>query len=141
MHPFFGRNLTALVPTQPSSHRTLAFHGLLYLEANRLDAAFLAGTLLQPPHGRIWQSWGRHQSRCICLQIVLVNGGTASTAELIAASLHDNHRAALVGEKTFGKGRTQRIVQLKGGGLLLLSNTVYLTPQHQPVDKVHFFTI
>ena len=73
---------------------------------------------------------------CSALQMVLVNGGTASTAELIAASLRDNHRAQLLGEKTFGKGRTQRVIPLKGGALLLLSNTVYLTPEHQKVDKV-----
>ena len=70
------------------------------------------------------------------MQVVLVNGGTASSAELVAASLHDNHRATLLGEKTFGKGRTQRIVRLRDGGLLLLSNTLYLTPEHQSVDKV-----
>lgn len=73
--------------------------------------------------------------------MVLVNGGTASTAELIAASLRDNHRAQLLGEKTFGKGRTQRVIPLKGDALLLLSNTVYLTPDHQKVDKVTFHKI
>ena len=72
----------------------------------------------------------------VALQMVLVNGGTASTAELIAASLHDNRRAQLLGETTFGKGRTQRVIPLKGKALLLLSNTVYLTPDHQTVDKV-----
>jgi len=66
----------------------------------------------------------------------MLNGGSASTAELLAASLHDNHRATLLGEKTFGKGRTQRVIPLIGNALLLLSNTTYLTPQHQIVDKV-----
>lgn len=69
-------------------------------------------------------------------QVVLVNGGTASTAELIAASLRDNDRAQLLGETTFGKGRTQRVIPLKGKALLLLSNTAYFTPGHQKVDKV-----
>lgn len=69
-------------------------------------------------------------------QVVLVNGGTASTAELIAASFQDNNRATLLGEKTFGKGRTQRVIKLRDNGLLLLSNTSYLTPSHKVVDKV-----
>ena len=65
-----------------------------------------------------------------------MNGGTASTAELIAASLRDNERAQLLGETTFGKGRTQRVIPLKNKALLLLSNTAYFTPGHQKVDKV-----
>ena len=69
----------------------------------------------------------------------MLNGGSASTAELLAASLHDNQRATLLGEKTFGKGRTQRVIPLRGNALLLLSNTTYLTPRHQVVDKVSHF--
>lgn len=41
-----------------------------------------------------------------------------------------------VGETTFGKGRTQRIVRLQDDSLLFLSNAVYLTPKGDPVDRV-----
>jgi C-terminal peptidase prc len=70
---------------------------------------------------------------------VLVNGGTASTAELVAAALRGEKGAAgggavLVGERTFGKGRTQRAIPLSDGSLLLVSNLRYVAPDGAVVD-------
>ena len=74
---------------------------------------------------------------------VLVNGGTASTSELVAAALRgegkgkgDSSSALLVGELTFKKARTQRAVPLSGGGLLLVSNLQYISPRGESVDGV-----
>ncbi|KAL3143365.1 hypothetical protein ABBQ38_002195 [Trebouxia sp. C0009 RCD-2024] len=67
--------------------------------------------------------------------VVLVNGGTASTSELLAGALHDSAGVPLVGEKTFGKGITQRVVPLSDGSLLLVSTATYMTPHRVPVHK------
>eukprot|EP00198_Chlamydomonas_reinhardtii_P013391 XP_001702728.1 tail-specific protease [Chlamydomonas reinhardtii] len=67
---------------------------------------------------------------------VLVDRYSASTSELLAGALRDNARALLVGERTFGKGRTQWVVELSGGATLLVSTDTYTTPALRPVDHV-----
>jgi hypothetical protein len=53
--------------------------------------------------------------------ILLVNKGTASSAEAFAAALHDNGRATMLGERTFGKSLIQHIFPLPDGGALKLT--------------------
>ncbi len=59
---------------------------------------------------------------------VLVNGGSASAAEIVAGTLKDTRRAVLVGEKTFGKGSVQTIFPIKGRSALRLTTARYFTP-------------
>lgn len=65
-----------------------------------------------------------------------MNHSTASTAELLAGALHDELKAPLVGETTYGKGRSQRVVRLSDGGTLLVSTLRYFTPRHAEIDGV-----
>jgi carboxyl-terminal processing protease len=59
---------------------------------------------------------------------VLVDHGTASAAEIVAAALSDNERAVLVGKKTYGKATVQTLFGLSNGGALKLTTATYLTP-------------
>ena len=60
--------------------------------------------------------------------VVLVNGGSASAAEIVAGALVDHDRAVLVGERTYGKASVQSVAPLLGGGALKLTTAKYLTP-------------
>lgn len=54
---------------------------------------------------------------------VLVDGGSASASEVLAAALQDNRRAPVIGTSTFGKGTSQRIITLANGGELWLTSS------------------
>jgi carboxyl-terminal processing protease len=60
--------------------------------------------------------------------VVLINGGTASAAEITAGALQDAHRARLVGETTFGTGTVLNEFRLSDGSALLLATEEWLTP-------------
>lgn len=68
--------------------------------------------------------------------VVLVNQGTASAAEILAAALKENRSdIILVGEKTFGKGSVQEVIDLKYGALLKVTIAYWLTPSKKMIDK------
>ena len=66
--------------------------------------------------------------------VVLINGGSASAAEIIAGALRDHGRALVVGEKSFGKGSVQVIRPLNNGGAIKLTISRYYTPGGHPVQ-------
>jgi carboxyl-terminal processing protease len=68
--------------------------------------------------------------------VVLVDRYTASAAEIVAAALRDNHRATIVGERTFGKALVQAVDPLTNGAALELSIAHYTTPSGQDLSGV-----
>lgn len=66
---------------------------------------------------------------------IVVNGGSASAAEILAGSLKDWGRAVLVGEKTFGKGSVQNIIQLPDDSALRLTTAKYYTPSRKVIHE------
>jgi carboxyl-terminal processing protease len=68
--------------------------------------------------------------------VVLVNGSTASAAEIVSGSLQARHRAQLLGNKTFGKGSVQVDFQLSDGSDLHLTIEHWFLPDGRQIDKV-----
>ncbi len=67
--------------------------------------------------------------------VVLVNGGSASAAEIVAGAFQDHHRAEVVGEKTFGKGTVQVLLPMSSGAALRLTTARYFTPSHRAIHQ------
>ena len=68
--------------------------------------------------------------------VVLVNGGSASAAEILAAALRQNGRAMLIGSRTYGKGTVQTIMPLADGRALKLTTSRYFTPAGNSINGI-----
>jgi len=66
--------------------------------------------------------------------VAIVNGGTAREAELLAGALQDNHRAILLGSKTFGESAIETTIPLNGEGAVRLTTARFLTPNGHPIQ-------
>jgi len=70
---------------------------------------------------------GKHPRRNYPVAL-LVNGGTASAAEIVSGAMKDTGRAVIVGERTFGKGSVQSVIDLQNGEGMRLTTARYYTP-------------
>lgn len=66
--------------------------------------------------------------------VVLINEGTASASEVLAAALQENNRALSIGQNTFGKGSVQTVKTLYHGGAIKLTTYRYYTPSGQSIQ-------
>jgi len=65
---------------------------------------------------------------------VLVNRGTAGPAEIVASAILENARGDVVGDKTFGDGSVQKLIDMRDGGALILSVAKYYTPNGKAIQ-------
>jgi carboxyl-terminal processing protease len=65
--------------------------------------------------------------------VVVMNGGTASAAEIVAAALQDRKRARLVGTHSYGKGSVQSLIEFDDGSALKLTTARYFTALHRGI--------
>ena len=68
--------------------------------------------------------------------VVLTNGNTASSSEILAGALKDHGKATIVGEKTYGKGVIQQLLTLPDGSGLKITSEEYLTPNKTKINGI-----
>jgi len=68
--------------------------------------------------------------------VVLINGATASSAEVIAGALQDRNRAVIIGDQSYGKGTVQEISSLSDGSQLEITVGQYHLPSGRAIDQV-----
>src|SRR5579862_1239670 len=66
--------------------------------------------------------------------VVLVNKGTAGAAEIVAAAIMENARGDVVGDKTFGEGSVQKVIEIPDGSALILSVAKYYSPSGKAIQ-------
>ena len=68
--------------------------------------------------------------------VVLTNGNTASSSEILAGALKDHGKATIIGEKTYGKGVIQQLLTLPDGSGLKITSEEYLTPNKTKINGI-----
>ncbi len=138
-----GGDLRAVLARIRGENHKSALRGLVLDLRNNpggvLDAAveisddFLDTGVIVTASGRGHESNFRHEARAGDVMdgapiVVLVNGGSASAAEIVAGALQDNKRATIMGAQTFGKGSVQTVMPLSNGRAIKLTTSLYYTP-------------
>lgn len=109
--------------------------------AVEVSDAFLSAGVIVSVRGRAADSGHRFNAAGADLTddapiVALVNGGTASAAEIVAGALQDHRRAIIMGARTFGKGSVQTVLPVNSGGALKLTTARYYTPAARSIQAL-----
>ncbi len=107
----------------------------------------IAGWFIKKGEVVAWQDMGNGRKRRSYLSegpaifnkykiVVLINGGSASAAEILAGALRDNNNVKLIGEKSFGKGSVQQQFYLLDNSFLKVTIAKWLTPNGYSINSV-----
>src|SRR5690606_16634379 len=112
--------------------------GLLNAAVEAADA-FLEEGLIVSTRGRLPYASANYHAKAGAVlagapMIVLMDSGTASAAEVLAAALRDHDRALLMGSRTFGKGSVQTVVPLENGDSVKLTTARYYSPSGNSIQ-------
>jgi carboxyl-terminal processing protease len=113
--------------------------GGLLEQAVKIADRFIESGIIVTIDGRreeVKQKWPAHPDGTVTRYplVVLVNGGSASGAEIVAGAIQDHGLGILVGTQTFGKGSVQTIIPLKDGSGLKLTTARYYTPSGRSIQ-------
>jgi C-terminal processing protease CtpA/Prc len=111
--------------------------GLLQPAVDIADLFVARGTLLTVRQRGEDQVYDARPGRFTKLPLaILINAGTASSCEIIAGALADNGRGTLVGERSYGKGRIQKVYTLgEGRGGMVMSTGTFQRPNGKTIDR------
>lgn len=113
--------------------------GGLLSSSLHLAGEFIRGTVVKQEFsdGKQTDLAADHEGKLLKMPlVVLVNGGSASAAEIFSGAMQDNKRGQLVGEKTFGKGTVQDVLDLPGGSGMHITIAKWLTPKGNSIHHV-----
>jgi carboxyl-terminal processing protease len=113
--------------------------GGLVDEATRTADLFLADGLIVRTVGRGGRVLKEERARRLGTftgfpMVCLVDEGSASAAEIVAAALQDQRRAAVVGARSYGKGSVQSVIRFGDGSAIVLTVARYLTPSGRSIE-------
>ncbi len=139
------RKAVAQLKTQAGGHLTALIFDLRNDPGGLLDQAVaVAGDFIDS--GEIVSTRARHQEDSQRWDaksgdiiegvpiVALINGGSASSSEIVAGALQDHRRAVLLGTRSFGKGSVQTVIPLPGNGAMRLTTARYYTPSGRSIQ-------
>ncbi|CAM3373416.1 S41 family peptidase [Halomonas lysinitropha] len=99
-----------------------------------LDDGLIVYTEGRLPDSEMRFSAGRETVAADVPMVILINGGSASAAEIVAGALQDQRRGVVMGTESFGKGSVQQVMPLGNGEGLKLTTALYFTPDGRSIQ-------